>query len=123
MSAWLRNCVVVAALCMTGCQSMTGMWGEPDVAHVDPMSLEGLQPAVITPVARTAPVSLEEVIASYAELLPLLNDPDTQIRVLHRLADLKLAKGEVLMSEQAVDELDIAVGAYQGLLAQYPDRS
>ena len=123
MSAWLRNCVVVAALCMTGCQSMTGMWGEPDVAPVDPMSLEGLQPAVITPVARTAPVSLEEVIASYAELLPLLNDPDTQIRVLHRLADLKLAKGEVLMSEQAVDELDIAVGAYQGLLAQYPDRA
>ncbi len=123
MKSLMRGMALASVLVMTGCQSLLpGSWGESETPLVDPMSLAALQPAVITPGTRTAPVSLEEVIASYAELLPLLENPDTQIRVLHRLADLKLAKGEVLMSEQAVDELDIAVRAYQGLLEQYPDR-
>ena len=46
-----------------------------------------------------------------------------QIKVLHRLADLKLQKGEELMAEQAIDELDIAISAYAGLLVKYPERS
>ncbi|MDX1453179.1 MAG: tetratricopeptide repeat protein, partial [Oleiphilaceae bacterium] len=113
--------LITTQVLLSGCQSL--MSSDEAHSNIDPMSLEALQPAALDPVQNVAPVSLEEVIASYTELLPLLQDPDTQIRVLHRLADLKLAKGEVLMSEQAVDELDIAVGAYTGLLQQTPDRA
>ena len=45
------------------------------------------------------------------------------MRVLHRLADLKLMEGEDLMAEQAVDELDVAISAYHDLLSQYPNNS
>lgn len=91
---------------------------------IDENSLAALQPAVIS-IEKNATLSLEisDVIESYTSLLPMLDDPETQMKVLHRLADLKLEKGELLMSEQAVDELDIALSAYNGLLEKYPNRA
>lgn len=93
---------------------------------IDPNSLAALSPAVIQPATLAsndiAKVTVSEVISNYSALLPLLQDPEAKMRVLHRLADLKLARGETLMAEQAIDELDIAIDAYQGLLQRYPDR-
>lgn len=86
-------------------------------------SLASLQPALLTlPPKQSPTLGIDEVIDSYTRLLPLLQEPEKQLTVLHRLADLKLQKGEQLMAEQAVDELDIAVSAYLGLLEKYPER-
>ena len=99
----------------------------PQEAPVDPSRLEALQPSDIEPALLanriTEPVGVQEVIDNYSRLLPLLADPDEQLSVLHRLADLKLIKGEELMADQAIDELDVAVEAYEGLLKKYPDRA
>lgn len=95
-----------------------------DVSTVNKDSLESLQPAVINPPAKNIlDLDVSDVIDSYSKLLPLLNDPEKQLKVLHRLADLKLQKGEQLMAEQAKDELDIAISAYLGLLEKYPQRA
>jgi len=108
-------------LLLSACQTL-GLSSATDT-NIDPNSLEALQPAVLR-ISKEASLtlSLPEVIESYTRLLPLLRDPETQMRVLHRLADLKMQKGEYLMAEQAVDELTVAITAYQGLLTQYPDR-
>jgi tetratricopeptide (TPR) repeat protein len=95
-----------------------------DVAEISENSLESLQPAVINlPNTQLTDLNVADVIDSYTKLLPLLSDPEKQLKVLHRLADLKLQKGELLMAEEAKDELDIAISAYSGLLEKYPERA
>ncbi len=113
--------VSIAASILSACQ----MFGfDEQTIPVDPNRLQSLQPAVLVEKqqARVVP-GVEQVIDSYSRLLPLLQDPEAKMRVLHRLADLKLAKGETLMAEQAIDELDVAVSAYEGLLLKYPQRA
>lgn len=93
-------------------------------AETSKTSLESLQPAVLNlPKTQLSKLDVSDVIDSYSKLLPLLSDPEKQLKVLHRLADLKLQQGEFLMAEQAKDELDIAVSAYIGLLEKYPKRA
>jgi len=89
---------------------------------VDPDSLAAIQPAVLVTRSGviTAP-NVQSVIQNYKNLLPRLKDPETKMRVLHRLADLKLMEGESLMADQAIDELDVAISAYQDLLSKYPN--
>ncbi|MFE8069817.1 tetratricopeptide repeat protein [Marinobacteraceae bacterium S3BR75-40.1] len=114
----------LAIAVLSGCQSlgMAPMWG-PSEPVDQRETLANLQPATLeaseTP---SGPVPLQEVIDSYSELVPLLQDPETQIRVQHRLADLKFMQGENRMVEQAVDDLDVAIQAYRALLEKYPDR-
>ena len=68
-------------------------------------SLESLQPAVLNlPKTQLTKLDVSDVIDSYSKLLPLLSDPEKQLKVLHRLADLKLQKGELLMAEQVCGE-------------------
>lgn len=113
--------VILVSLLLQACQLFS--LSEDEVA-IPKYSLESLQPAVINlPKTKVSSIAVSEVIDSYTKLLPLLNDPEKQIKVLHRLADLKLQKGEELMAEQAIDELDIAISAYAGLLVKYPERS
>ena len=105
---------------LSACQSL-GFIGEQDEL-VDPNTLAALQPASL--VTRTATIeapSVQNVIESYNQLLPLLKDPEIQMHVLHRLADLKLAEGEELMADKAIDELGIAISAYKALLLKYPN--
>jgi len=110
------NLVLGITLVLSACQSL-GLSGN----KTDSELLESLQPAVLNiDISTLRQVSLKDVIENYSALLPMLEDPTLQMKVLHRLADLKLEKGEYLMAEQAVDELDVAVSAYSGLLAQYP---
>lgn len=108
---------------LPGCQMFQS--GEPQ-PELDPRRLESLQATELQPATmlegEVIVPGVQEVIAHYTELLPLLADPEQKISVLHRLADLKLAQGEDLMADQAIDELDVAVEAYKGLLAKYPDR-
>lgn len=106
---------------LSACQTLG--WNQSDEPLVDQNTLAALQPATIMPSSVKAEVPVGDVISRYTHLLPLLVEPEEKIRILHRLADLKLAKGEVLLAEQAVDELDIAISAYEGLLEKYPDRS
>ena len=113
--------IISLTLIISACQNFSFTGASQN--RLNPELLESLQPVVMSIRAYdNKPVSLEQVIESYTSLLPLVNDPATQIKVLHRLADLKLEKGEYLMAEQAIDELDIAVSAYQGLLTNYPER-
>jgi len=104
-------------LSLSACQSFM-----PFEENAIENTLAELQPAsLITRPESTQSPSVKSVIESYSKLLPLLNDPETQMRALHRLADLKLAEGELLMAEQAIDELDIAISAYNALLLKYPN--
>lgn len=114
--------VVMVLLTLAACQMFQS---EPEVV-IDPTRLESLSPADIQPAILNdyaqSDVELDDVIDNYSLLLPLLESPEDQLTVLHRLADLKLIKGEEIMAEQAVDELDIAIQAYNGLLHRYPER-
>ena len=106
---------------LSACQ----MFSSSDQPVVDPNSLEAIAPQAISPALLDRPpieLGIDQVIVSYTQLLPLLQRPEEKLRVLHRLADLKLKRGEALMVEEAVDELDIAISAYQGLLELYPER-
>ena len=113
--------LVLLSLALSACQLFLFSDGTGDIAKT---SLESLQPAVINlPKTELTKLDVSDVIDNYTKLLPLLNDPEKQLKVLHRLADLKLQKGEQLMAEQAKDELDIAISAYSGLLEKYPERA
>ncbi len=122
----LRIFAISTLILISGCQSL-GL-GEQD-ASPDPALLEAIQLDSIHPAAMmrsselSGPPGLDALIASYSALLPLLEEPESQVRVLHRLADLKMMKGEELMADRAVDELDIAIDAYTGLLQKYPQRT
>lgn len=116
---------LVAAMALSGCQSlgMDGLFGEADAAPGE-NTLASLEPAVVDSVLRPAEsVDLEEVIEGYEALLPLLEDPEAIVNARHRLADLRFLQAENRWVEQAVDDLDVAIGAYETLLAQYPDRA
>ena len=119
---WLA--AMLAAAMLSGCQSMNlNPFSGDDSAAAEPGTLAELQPAAVSPTA-AAPgsVGLEDVISGYERLLPLLENPEHIIRVQHRLADLRFQQAEHRMTEQAVDELDVAIDAYQRLLRMYPDR-
>jgi tetratricopeptide (TPR) repeat protein len=104
---------------ISACQSL-GFNSNKPIVEQD--SLATIQPAIMMTRTEFEPSpSIQIVIQNYKKLLPLLKDPETKMRVLHRLADLKLMEGEDLMAEQAVDELDVAISAYQDLLIKYPN--
>ena len=118
----LRILVLCSLISLSACQVFQS---EP-VVVLDPTRLESIPLASLQPAVSLREVvepDLDHVIDNYSRLLPLLQSPEEKLRVLHRLADLKLIKGEELMVEQAVDELDIAISAYQGLLEKYPERA
>jgi tetratricopeptide (TPR) repeat protein len=113
--------LVLVVMSISACQSLGFNQAEP---VLDQYSLAALQPATLITRTEFIPTpSVQRVIQSYKDLLPLLKEPETKMRVLHRLADLKLMEGEYLMADQAVDELDIALSAYQELLIKYPKNS
>lgn len=116
----IRICLIaILALGLNACQLINLTEEEP---VIDRFSLAALHPAtLITRSEYTPAPSVQVVIQNYKDLLPLLKEPETKMRVLHRLADLKLMEGEYLMAEQAVDELDVAISAYQALLIKYPN--
>jgi tetratricopeptide (TPR) repeat protein len=113
--------LVLICFVLQACQLFSFMNDSDDFSEYN---LDALQPAVINlPRTQLVDLNVSDVIDNYTKLLPLLNDPEKQLKVLHRLADLKLQKGEQLMAEQAKDELDIAISAYSGLLEKYPERT
>nr|WP_227520974.1 tetratricopeptide repeat protein [Marinobacter aromaticivorans] len=71
---------------------------------------------------RSTVVSLESVMRSYRDLLPLVDDPARQVTIRHRLADLEFARAERIMTDTAEDDLSGAIAAYTDLLAEYPGR-
>ena len=112
--------LLLMCMILQACQLFSFSEDKPDIP---PNSLESLQPAVINlPKTQLTELNVSDVIDNYTKLLPLLSDPEKQLKVLHRLADLKLQKGEELMAEQSIDELDIAISAYSGLLDKYSER-
>lgn len=112
---------VAVASILTGCQGI-GLFGE-DRPPAQPRTLGTLEPLKTEQSAELqTSVDLDQVIESYERLLPLLDDPARIVQVSHRLADLRFQQAETRMIDEAVDDLDIAVDAYQRLLAQYPNR-
>ncbi|MBK1871910.1 MULTISPECIES: tetratricopeptide repeat protein [unclassified Marinobacter] len=121
---------VLLALLVSGCQSLG--WGQG--GGVMPAARPGTL-ASLSPVSRereadlpeieagAEAVSLESVMHSYRELLPLVDDPIKQVTIRHRLADLEFARAERLMTDTAEDDLSGAIDAYTGLLAEYPERA
>jgi tetratricopeptide (TPR) repeat protein len=113
--------VCLLAVSLSACQSLSLFSSNEPEFDLD--TLAAIEPAVLhVDKIPTLNLNVSKVIENYTQLLPMLQDPDAQIRVLHRLADLKLQKGELLMADQAIDELEVAVSAYQGLLVKYPMR-
>jgi TolA-binding protein len=86
-------------------------------------TLADLQPVSLPTEAAELPrVSLAELEDIYLQVLAASTDPDTRLRVLHRLADLEMLQGE---EELAVGDtrqalFEEAVTAYQALLRDDP---
>ncbi len=118
-----------ALLMLAGCQFMP--WSSDTVSGrvSDGVTLGDLPELVSdvpeTPVAEiqvAEPVALDTVMDSYRDLLPLVDDPLTQVSIRHRLADLEFMRAEQKIADTAVDELSGAIDSYVNLLAEYPDR-
>ncbi|MBU2875414.1 tetratricopeptide repeat protein [Marinobacter salexigens] len=125
---------VVSALLITGCQTLWWGHSDGDIPVAEPRTLASLtslntEPATElnerggTPEQLPADrVSLEAVMRSYQDLLPLVEDPVKQITIRHRLADLEFARAERILTDSAEDDLSGAIAAYTSLLADYPER-
>jgi tetratricopeptide (TPR) repeat protein len=119
--------LVMSALLVTGCQALGWEQGISDMPAVRPGTLASLSP-VKTPQetdlenVTAGAVSLDAVMRSYRELLPLVDDPARQVTIRHRLADLEFARAERVMTDTAEDDLSGAIAAYTNLLAEYPER-
>jgi outer membrane protein assembly factor BamD (BamD/ComL family) len=113
-------CGLLAGLTLAGCQSLPA-WFDPEPGGAE-TTLASLEPAALPPPPESRSVALEQVIVSYQEILPLLEDPERILLVRQRLADLRFRQSENRMAEHAVDTLDPAIDAYNDLLATYPDR-
>ncbi len=122
-SVGLRPLAVAVLLgTLAGCQSLSGLFGAGE-SQARPDTLGSLQPApTIVETGQRTPVSLDQVIQDYEDLLPLLDDPARIVQVQHRLADLRFHQAEDRMVEAAQADLDVAIDAYQQLLEKYPDR-
>ncbi len=110
---------------LAGCQSLSGIFIEPDEDQPRPGTLATLEPAALPSGSGNTgsdPISREDVMASYRDLLPLLREPGKRVEVRHRLADLEFERAETELAENAVDEMSGAIEAYQALLSEYPER-
>ncbi|MDI9245739.1 tetratricopeptide repeat protein [Marinobacter sp. CHS3-4] len=118
--------LLVFVLALTGCQATSGLFsgGGPDEPR--PGTLAALNPAELPEDSSftdaSAEVSRADVMKSYQDLLPLLQDPAKRVEVRHRLADLEFERAENELVDNAVDEMEGAIEAYQALLAEYPNR-
>ncbi|WP_193601628.1 tetratricopeptide repeat protein [Marinobacter salexigens] len=125
---------VLVAMLLAGCQALGLGQGDGEMPAARPGTLASLtpikldretDPAVVEAQAGQMPagsVSLESVMQSYRDLLPLVDDPLKQVTIRHRLADLEFARAERIMTDTAEDDLSGSIAAYTGLLAEYPDR-
>lgn len=126
---------VVLALLATGCQALWFGQGDDEMPAARPGTLASLSPVSTSRAADLAvveskrvetaedAVSLESVMRSYRDLLPLVDDPVKQVTIRHRLADLEFARAERIMTDTAEDDLSGAIAAYTNLLAEYPERT
>ncbi|WP_417514142.1 tetratricopeptide repeat protein [Marinobacter sp.] len=125
---------VLYAMLATGCQALWWGQGDDEMPAVRPGTLASLGTASAAREADLAvvegkldenpqdAVSLESVMRSYRDLLPLVDDPVKQVTIRHRLADLEFARAERIMTDTAQDDLSGAIAAYTNLLAEYPER-
>ncbi|MDO6823452.1 tetratricopeptide repeat protein [Marinobacter sp. 1_MG-2023] len=125
---------VFCALLATGCQVLGWGQGDDEMPAARPGTLASIGTAgtksEANPVAVEGKpdeslqeaVSLESVMRSYRDLLPLVDDPVKQVTIRHRLADLEFARAERIMTDTAEDDLSGAIAAYTNLLAEYPER-
>ncbi|MCK0164580.1 tetratricopeptide repeat protein [Marinobacter sp. S6332] len=125
---------IVSALLITGCQTL--WWGQSDgdIPVAEPGTFASLtsrntEPASELKERGATPdqlpadrVSLEAVMRSYQNLLPLVEDPNKQVTIRHRLADLEFTRAERVLTETAEDDLSGAIASYTGLLSDYPER-
>lgn len=115
-------CASALGVLLSGCELFSSREAPPEI---DPNTFAALQPATISvpDAATAAAVSVQDVIQSYQALLPLVSDPQLKVSVQHRLADLNLERGEVLLAEQSVDDMSVAIDAYNALLVAHPQRA
>jgi tetratricopeptide (TPR) repeat protein len=126
---------MLAALLITGCQTPGWVQNGNDIQAAQPGTLASL--GAVDPVdtvvstvtesrsdeALADAVSLESVMRSYRNLLPLVDDPVKQVAIRHRLADLEFARAERIIADTAEDDLSGAIDAYTDLLTEYPGRA
>lgn len=107
---------------LSGCELFSSREAPPEI---DPNTFAAMQPAVVNvqSVGTEQAVSVQDVIQSYEALLPLVKDDELKVSVQHRLADLNLERGEVLLAEQSVDDMGVAIDAYNALLTAHPQRA
>lgn len=71
-------------------------------------------------------VDHQQVLAQYQKYLAVSEDAEMRVRVLHRMAALKLQEQELQLNQTEVESTDEpstnAIADYEQLLQQYPDR-
>lgn len=70
-------------------------------------------------------VDHQQVLTQYQEFLDVADDAELRVRVLHRMAALKLQQQELRLTQNTDEADDVtiaAIGDYEQLLQQFPDR-
>ncbi len=116
---WLALSIAISAC------SWVPFIGEEEVEEQEAApTLADLQPAVMPDKNRTLPmVDLNTLITTYQEVLDVTDEPELRLRVLHRLAGLEMKRAEQNLYEQEVvaNQFELAIDAYQTLLASNPE--
>ncbi|MFA7553043.1 MAG: tetratricopeptide repeat protein [Spongiibacteraceae bacterium] len=118
---WLRHASLVSGLLLVGACSMVAVNPPGDTAVP---TLADLSPAVMPDKTVTLPqVDLDTLVATYKEVLDVTVDENTRLRVKQRLAGLEMKRAEEKIYQQNTmgGEFDLAIAAYQDLLATDPD--
>lgn len=120
--------VCAVAVVLAACSSSSRQEDIPPPP--DTFLLGELFPAYVSATTEIANISTNELIKTYRDLLPYLEDDTRQADVSARIADLELllqdqltARAEELGGEPYLPDYALAIEAYQMLLQQFPDRN
>ena len=122
---------LVFVVILSGCSTFS-----KDQNDLSGLTLENIKPVDLRLMANeNFEVTHDEVMEKYRDYLEVAGDPEMQVRVHHRLANLRLQKDEYHFlnggEEQSDEELAEAeaelgirsIESYEELLARYPDRN
>ncbi len=112
----MRYGLLLTLLVLSACAFQDSAGREKTLAELEPVRLPEQEQQLPS-------VSLDELSAIYAEVLVINDDPATQLKVQHRMADIEMYRAEEGSGQQAADEalFTSAIVAYETLLRDNPD--
>lgn len=126
----MRLCTVLSiALLVVACSNNEPKAQQNAAPLPDTFLLGELFPAYVSATTEIANISTNELIKTYRDLLPHLDDDKRQAHVSARIADLEsllqeqlTARSEEIGGEPYLADYSLAIEAYQLVLQQFPDR-